>query len=79
MKGFYVAGDVAGVEEADVAIEEGRLAGIDATEKLGYIEIKESLERKKEIVKELDQLRSGPFGENRRRAKQGLVHKAKIL
>ena len=35
---LYLAGDVAGVEEASCAIEEGRLAGVAVAEELGYLE-----------------------------------------
>lgn len=34
-RGFYVAGDLAGVEEANTAMDEGRLAGIAIAESLG--------------------------------------------
>lgn len=34
--GVYVAGDVAGIEEATTAMETGRLAGLAAAESLGY-------------------------------------------
>ena len=36
--GLYVAGDVTGVEEAPIAMEEGRLAGISAAEACGRLE-----------------------------------------
>ncbi len=36
--GIYIAGDVAGIEEASTAMEEGRIAGVAAAESLGYIE-----------------------------------------
>jgi NADPH-dependent 2,4-dienoyl-CoA reductase/sulfur reductase-like enzyme len=75
-KGFYVAGDIAGVEEADTAIEEGRLAGIDVAEKLGYLDLTQSKERKDEIINNLDHLRSGPFGLLRKKAKEELIKKA---
>lgn len=69
VKGVYVAGDVAGVEENSVAIEEGRLAGISCAEALGLIDSKEAVEYKDTIWKRLDELRSGPFGEHRKKAK----------
>ena len=75
-KGFYVAGDIAGVEEADTAIEEGRLAGLDAAEKLGYLDFTQSRERKNEIIENLDQIRSGPFGILRKKVKEDLIKKA---
>lgn len=62
VKGLYVAGDVAGIEEATAAIMEGRITGIHAAISLGYggDEAKKELE---EAVKELEEFRSGPFGE----------------
>jgi len=38
---IYVAGDIAGIEEASTAMEEGRLAGIHAAWSMGYISDKE--------------------------------------
>lgn len=64
----YVAGDIAGVEEASTAMEEGRLAGLAAAEALGYGS-EELRQRKVEARLALQQLRDGPFGEQRRRAK----------
>ncbi|MFH1153211.1 MAG: FAD-dependent oxidoreductase [Pseudomonadota bacterium] len=39
VSGIYVAGDVAGVEEASTAMEQGRIAGLAAAESLGYLEV----------------------------------------
>ncbi len=36
VSGIYVAGDVAGVEEATAAMMEGRIAGLHAAMALGY-------------------------------------------
>lgn len=66
--GVYVAGDIAGIEEASTAMEEGRLAGLAAAEALGY-RSEETTRRKEEARGALDQLRAGPFGEGRRQAK----------
>jgi len=68
VKGVYVAGDVAGIEEATAAIMEGRIAGIHAAVTLGYggEDAKKELE---EAVKDLEDFRAGPFGE---RIRQGL-------
>lgn len=65
---IYVAGDIAGVEEASTAMEEGRLAGLAAAEALGYGS-QELRRRKVEARLALQQLRAGPFGEARRAAK----------
>jgi thioredoxin reductase len=73
MPGVYIAGDVAGVEEASTAIEEGRLAGIAVAESLGYLSAEEAKEKKAAVLSRLDQLREGPFGKARREAKEQLL------
>ena len=62
VKGVYVAGDVAGIEEATAAIMEGRIAGIHAAITLGYggDEARKELD---EAVEDLEEFRAGPFGE----------------
>ncbi len=62
VNGLYVAGDVAGIEEATAAIMEGRIAGIHSALSLGYGDenTKKELE---EAVKDLEEFRAGPFGE----------------
>lgn len=67
--GIYVVGDITGVEEANTALEEGRLAGIALAESLGKITATEASELKDEIWERLDGLRSGPHGEARMKAK----------
>ena len=74
-EGIYVAGDITGVEEANTALEEGRLAGIDAAAKLGYITEAEAAEEQKEVWERLDGLRLGPHGENRHKAKMEQMEK----
>lgn len=59
---IYVAGDVAGVEEASAAMVEGRLAGAAAAKELGA----DTAEAGKVIARNLaslDSLRGGPVGE----------------
>ena len=62
VRGVYVAGDVAGIEEATAAIMEGRIAGIHSAITLGYggDEAKKELD---EAVRDLEEFRAGPFGE----------------
>ncbi len=72
--GLFVAGDLAGVEEASSAIEEGRLAGVAVAEELGKLSKEEAKIRKDTIIKRLSDLRSGPFGERRSQAKEQLVY-----
>ena len=70
--GIYVAGDIAGIEEASTAMEEGRLAGLAAAEALGYTS-PEAQRRKEEARRALGELRAGPFGEGRFEAKQRIL------
>ncbi|MEW6662043.1 MAG: NAD(P)/FAD-dependent oxidoreductase [Bacillota bacterium] len=59
--GIFVAGDVAGVEEASSAMVEGRLAGLCAAASLGYKK-PEFDDLYGEAQKQLASLRSGPAG-----------------
>ena len=70
---LYVAGDVAGVEEASSAIEEGRLAGVAIAGELGYFKKGEAEKEKEKIRKRLTSLRLGPFGDMRAKAKLQLM------
>ncbi|UCC75554.1 MAG: FAD-dependent oxidoreductase [Anaerolineales bacterium] len=72
VSGLYVAGDVSGIEEACTAMEEGRLAGIAAAVSLGHMSGQEAASRKEVVLKRLDELRCGPFGLPRNRAKERL-------
>lgn len=67
VEGVYVAGDASGIEEASTAMMEGRIAGIDSTEKLGF---KIDKKEKKDAFENLKTLRSGPFGEKPRTGKE---------
>jgi thioredoxin reductase len=69
VSGIYVAGDTTGVEEANTALEEGKLSGVAAAEALGTISADEAKTLKAEIWSRLDGLRKGPFGEKRSKAK----------
>lgn len=62
IKGVYVAGDVAGVEEASSAMVEGRLAGICAAKALGHTSLELEAKRK-DCLEQLNSLRSGHVGE----------------
>lgn len=66
VSGIYVAGDVAGVEEASSAMIEGRLAGLNAARSLGFDNGTYG-EKREEALKQLENLRSGPVGEKIRR------------
>ncbi len=71
--GVWVAGDGAGVEEASVAMEEGRLAAIAVAKEAGRL--KEGKARKilEEINMRLCGLRGGPYNCERRQAKEDLM------
>lgn len=73
----FIAGDVSGVEEASTAMEEGRLAGINAAEFLGYVKSNAAEQRSDEIWDSLNALRSGDFGERRRILKTQLIERGK--
>jgi len=60
ISGIYIAGDVAGIEEASIAMEEGRIAGIAAAESLGYIMPDKARMIKNKAEKSLLQLRLNP-------------------
>ncbi|WP_312699903.1 FAD-dependent oxidoreductase [Sedimentibacter sp.] len=71
--GIYVAGDVAGIEEASTAMEEGRLAGISVAYDLNLIDESQAEKRTEEIWNKLDSLRCGQFGEKRKTAKDRIL------
>lgn len=73
MNHVYVAGDVAGIEEASTAIEEGRMAGVSASQSLGLIPDRVAECFKREIANRLLQLRGGPFLKERMQAKERLI------
>lgn len=73
LEGLFVAGDVAGVEEASTAMEEGGLAGLGAAIKLGLITGGEASSAVRNVWRSLDALRSGPFGEKRAQAKAAIM------
>ncbi len=74
--GIYVAGDLAGIEEASTAIEEGRLAGIAIAESLALLSAGEAREKKQSILDRSEQLRAGPFGLSRHQAKEELIRRS---
>lgn len=66
IKGIFVAGDVSGIEEASSAMIEGRMAGIAASEYLGYIKETEMDAELRLLNKALDGLRQGMFAPKNR-------------
>jgi len=77
VKGLYVAGDIAGSEEASTAMEEGRLAGIAACESLGYLKKADAKKQKDEVWNRMNALRTGPFGQKRKECKDQIIEKGK--
>ncbi|MBA7610001.1 Ferredoxin--NADP reductase [subsurface metagenome] len=77
IKNIYVAGDLAGIEEASTAMEEGSLVGNVIAKKLGYISEKQFSEISFDINQRLSQLRLGSFGEDRKEGKELLVNSYK--
>ena len=61
VRGIFVAGDSAGIEEATTAMLEGKIAGIAAALRLGIADESWVNEIEK-VQKELLEFRSGPFG-----------------
>ena len=74
---IFIAGDISGIEEASTAMEEGRLAGINAAAELGYIDKDEANAHSKEIWDSLNSLRSGYFGQKRKDSKHSMLIKGK--
>ena len=67
VENVYVAGDSSGIEEASTAMIEGKIAGVSAALRIGFDKNAET--KKSEFIEELNRLRSGPFGEKPRIAK----------
>jgi NADPH-dependent 2,4-dienoyl-CoA reductase/sulfur reductase-like enzyme len=61
VKGIYVAGDAAGIEEASTAMMQGAIAGLAASESLGHLSKEEYEKRKREKVKSTGAFRRGMF------------------
>jgi len=66
----YVCGDLAGVEEASTALDEGRVAGIRAAQSCGYAADEAKLSA---LAASLDELRGGEVGKLRREAKRDVI------
>jgi len=73
VRNIYLAGDLTGIEEASTAMEEGRLAGLSAAERLGYLSAEEGESKKAEVRSRLAMLRLGSFGETRAFAKEQIL------
>lgn len=69
VSGLYAAGDVTGVEEAPLAMEEGRLAGVSAAEALGHLGPDAANKLRKESAERIEILSGGSCGEAKKAAK----------
>ncbi len=72
-KGIYVVGDITGVEEANTALEEGKLAGTAAANSLGKLSDIEAEKANQDTWDRLDGLRYGPHGIARKNAKDNQI------
>ncbi len=70
IKGLYVAGDCAGIEEASTAMEEGRIAAVSAVESLGYMTQQRAYALRAAAYERVKEFRIGPFGEMRDQGKR---------
>lgn len=77
--GVYVAGDLAGIEEASTAMEEGKLAGLSAAHSLGKLEERKYVPLAEEVTDNLAELRLGSFGNERRRCKDEILARCRLL
>lgn len=78
-EGIYVAGDATGVEEANTALEEGKIAGISAAQSLNLIPEKIADDMIKQVWERLEALRTGPFGERRKQEKEHVIEEYRSM
>jgi thioredoxin reductase/Fe-S-cluster-containing hydrogenase component 2 len=71
--GLFVAGDLAGVEEATTAMEQGRIAGYAAAHALGYLSDQEFEARQAEGRRRLESLKQPPRVEGSQVAETGVL------
>ena len=69
VEGLYAAGDITGVEEAPIAMEEGVLAGVSAAEAIGRMDAGEAESLRTAARERIAVLESGSFGESRKAAR----------
>lgn len=79
LENVYVCGDLTGIEEANTALDEGRLAGLAAAESLGISLGCEATGVMEEIRHRLNALRIGPYGQERGLAKERMIKAAGIV
>lgn len=79
VRGIYIAGDLAGVEEAGVAMEEGRVAGLAIARRFNPAAHQTVSSRMETAWQRLNRLRAGPFGYSKQRAKQAIANEWRQL
>lgn len=82
--GLFVAGDVSGIEEASSAMIEGRIAGVAAAHRLGFIDAQELEEKSQELERALLSLREGMFspenkGKEVKKTEEGYLVSSNLL
>ncbi|MBI4858136.1 MAG: FAD-dependent oxidoreductase [Acetobacterium woodii] len=82
--GLFVAGDVSGIEEASSAMIEGRIAGVAAAHRLGFIDALELEEKSQELERALLSLREGMFspenkGKEVKKTEEGYLVSSNLL
>jgi thioredoxin reductase/Fe-S-cluster-containing hydrogenase component 2 len=75
-RAVYVAGDIAGIEEANSSLDEGRLAGISVAEDLGKMSKDDAKPAAGVVEKRLQELRSGSHGIPRLEEKAAVLQAA---
>ena len=76
---IYVIGDASGIEEASVAMEEGRLAATAIAGELGYLSKDQLEDSQRKIGEQLLELRSDPLGGKILAAKQRVIKERRNL
>jgi NADPH-dependent 2,4-dienoyl-CoA reductase/sulfur reductase-like enzyme len=73
--GIYTAGDIAGIDEASTAMEEGRIAALSAAESLGRLDANKAETLRAEARKRMESFWDGSFGRRIKLAKENLTVK----
>lgn len=79
VSGIYVAGDSTGIEEANTAIEEGKIAGTAIAKRLGYLTAEAADEACRAAWERLAGLRQGHNGDIRTKAKADQIARYKEI
>ncbi len=72
VRGIFVAGDSSGIEEATTAMLEGKLAGLAAALFVGKADLR-AIDEMKKVRQDIDEFRSGPFGERIKKGEEKVM------